>query len=172
MNRVRTWAALGGAAVLALSLGFAANHFLTSDEPDLGALFGTRLPDLNGTETSVGHWRGKVLVVNFWATWCAPCREEIPEFVRLQSEFGPQGVQFVGIAVDQLDKVSQFAVEFKMNYPQLVGGYAALELARRAGDRIQGLPYTLVIDQQGRLVHRELGALEVRKLRSIFAKLL
>ena len=75
------------------------------------------MPDVEGREQALGQWQGKVLVVNFWATWCAPCREEMPEFVRAQAELGGKGLQFVGIAVDQADKVRQFAQEIGINYP-------------------------------------------------------
>src|SRR5262249_21406610 len=78
------------------------------------------LPDVDGEQESLSQWAGKVLIVNFWATWCAPCREEMPEFVTFQQEFGAKGVQFVGIAVDEGVKVKQFATELKLNYPALI----------------------------------------------------
>ena len=87
--------------------------------------------------------RGRVLVVNFWATWCAPCREEIPGFVRLQERYGPRGLQFVGIAFDQPDKVAEFGREFRVNYPLLLGGLDTMELLRDAGNRAGVLPYGL-----------------------------
>ncbi|CAG1004106.1 partial Thiol:disulfide interchange protein TlpA, partial [Burkholderiales bacterium] len=79
-------------------------------------LFAVTLPDADGGEQPLAQWKGKVLVVNFWATWCAPCREEMPMFVRVQRDDGPRGLQFVGIAVDQVDKVRQFAGEIGLNY--------------------------------------------------------
>jgi thiol-disulfide isomerase/thioredoxin len=179
VKNLRNGAMLLGVALLALALGVLANYLREdpgngnlSPDPDVRALLDARFPDLQGAQTSLGQWRGKVLVVNFWATWCAPCREEIPGFVGLQDEFGPQGVQFVGIAADEQVKVVQFVSEFKMNYPQLVANYAGLDLARRAGDRIEALPYTLVLDRDGKLVHRELGVLRADRLRTIFSKLL
>jgi thiol-disulfide isomerase/thioredoxin len=102
------------------------------------------LPDLDGKEQALGQWKGKVLIVNFWATWCVPCREEMPEFVKLQKEFGDRGVQFVGIAVDDPAKVRQFAAELGLNYPALIGGYGAIELSKSLGNRVGALPYTLV----------------------------
>jgi len=81
-----------------------------------------QLADVKGATRSLGEWRGSVLVVNYWATWCAPCREEIPVFVRLQERYGSRGLQFVGIAIDQPDKVAEFAREFHINYPLLLGG--------------------------------------------------
>jgi thiol-disulfide isomerase/thioredoxin len=80
------------------------------------------------------------MVVNFWATWCVPCREEMPEFVKAQSELGDRGVHFVGIAIDQPDKVDAFATELHLNYPALIGGFGAIELSKVMGNRLGALP--------------------------------
>ena len=93
------------------------------------------LPDPAGKPQRLDQWRGQVLVVNFWATWCVPCREEMPEFIREQAARGGRGLQFVGIAVDQPDKVVRFAEEIGLNYPTLVGGLGAMELSRDLGNR-------------------------------------
>jgi thiol-disulfide isomerase/thioredoxin len=94
-----------------------------------------------------------VLVVNFWATWCAPCREEMPEFIRAQGEWGGRGLQFVGIAVDQADKVRQFAGEIGLNYPALIGGYGAMELSKSLGNQLMALPFTVIIGRDGTVAH-------------------
>jgi thiol-disulfide isomerase/thioredoxin len=154
---------------LAAGLGLA----LWDRQPaDASSLLALSLPDLDGAPQPLAQWRGKVLVVNFWATWCEPCREEMPEFVRAQREFGPKGLQFVGIAVDQRDKVAQFAKEFDLNYPALIGGYEAMDVAKPLGNRLAGLPFTVVLDRQGRIVHTQLGPLKPAALRSIVSKLL
>jgi len=132
----------------------------------------TRVADVKGGSQSLEQWRGQVLVVNYWATWCAPCREEIPGFVRLQERYGGRGLQFVGIAIDQADKVVEFASEFRINYPLLLGGLETIELLRQAGNRAGVLPYTLVIDRKGNLVGRELGGLKEAKLERIIQPLL
>jgi thiol-disulfide isomerase/thioredoxin len=169
--RLRNALLLGIAGVLALAAGF--GLALWDREPaDASALLALSLPDLDGTPQSLTQWRGKVMVVNFWATWCGPCREEMPEFVRAQREFGPKGLQFVGIAVDQHDKVAQFAKEFDLNYPALIGGYEAMDVAKPLGNRLAGLPFTVVLDRQGRIVHTQLGPLKPALLRSIVADLL
>jgi len=136
------------------------------------ALFGVALPDAKGREQSIAQWKGKVLVVNFWATWCVPCREEMPEFVKAQQEFGPRGLQFVGIAVDDVAKVEAFAAELGLNYPSLIGGYGAIELSRSFGNRLGALPFTIIVDRAGRINHTQLGPIKEAQLRAIIVQLL
>ena len=133
---------------------------------------GVSLTDTKGNEQSLAQWKGRVLVVNFWATWCVPCREEMPEFVKAQRELGDRGVQFVGIAIDQPDKIDAFAAELHLNYPALGGGYGAIELSKAMGNRLGALPFTVVVDRAGRVAHTQLGPLKESNLRSILAQLL
>jgi peroxiredoxin len=139
---------------------------------DASALLGVTLPDTAGKEQALAQWRGKVLVVNFWATWCAPCREEMPEFVRAQADLGGRGLQFVGIAIDSPDKVRPFVEEIGLNYPSLIGGYGAMELSKTLGNRLMALPFTVVVDRRGAIVHTQLGPLRDAQLRAIVGQLL
>jgi peroxiredoxin len=139
---------------------------------DAGALFGVALPDTSDREQSIGQWKGKVVIVNFWATWCVPCREEMPEFVKAQREFGGRGLQFVGIAVDEPAKVREFATELGLNYPALIGGYGAIELSKSLGNRLGALPFTVVVDRSGRVNHTQLGPIKANQLRAIIGQLL
>jgi thiol-disulfide isomerase/thioredoxin len=169
--RLRNALLIGLVAALALAAGL--GLALWDREPqDASALLALSLPDIDGTPQPLTQWRGKVMVVNFWATWCDPCREEMPEFVLAQREFGPKGLQFVGIAVDQPDKVARFAKELGLNYPALIGGYEAMDVAKPLGDRLAALPFTVVLDRQGRIVHTQLGRLKPAALRSIVSNLL
>ena len=168
--------ALVGALAMGIGLYFGG---ITSDRDvvemrgkDAGALFGVALPDADGTEQSLGQWKGKVLVINFWATWCVPCRTEMPEFVKTQQEFGGRGLQFVGIAMDEPGKVKAFAVELGLNYPALIGGYGAIELSKTLGNRLGALPFTIIIDRSGHVVHTQLGPIKEANLRSIVTQLL
>lgn len=171
MIKTGTSWAVGALAAAALALG--AYFGLRDDAPaDASTLLALSLPDAAGKEQSIGQWRGKVVVVNFWATWCEPCREEMPEFMRAQTEFGPRGVQFVGIAVDQADKVDKFARDLGLNYPTLIGGYGAVELSKTLGNRLAALPFTIIVDRQGHVAHTQLGQLKPDQLRSIVSKLL
>ena len=96
----------------------------------------------------------------------------MPEFVRAQTEYGARGVQFVGIAVDEADKVDRFAKELGLNYPTLIGGYGAVELSKTLGNRLAALPFTIIVDRQGRVAHTQLGPLKPDQLRAIVGKLL
>lgn len=164
------------AAGMALAVGawFAWSMFEHSEAvgQPATALLGLSLPDPDGKDVAIGQWKGKVLVVNFWATWCAPCREEMPMFTRFQRDMGPKGVQFVGIAVDQPDKVRQFAAELGLNYPTVIGGYGAMELSKALGNSVMALPFTVVVDREGRVAHTQLGQLKEQQLVDIFGKLL
>jgi peroxiredoxin len=161
--------ATAGAIALGLGIGVAV---WDRNAPDAAALLALSLPDTQGTPQSLHQWRGKVLVVNFWATWCEPCREEMPEFVRAQRELGPRGLQFVGIAVDRPEKVVAFAKELDLNYPALIGGYDAVDLSIPLGNRLAALPFTVILDREGRVAHTQLGLLRPAQLRSIVANLL
>jgi thiol-disulfide isomerase/thioredoxin len=171
MNKSLSTFTLGIVGAVALALGA---YFGLRQEPpaDASVLLALSLPDVAGKEQSIGQWRGKVVVVNFWATWCAPCREEMPEFIRAQTEYGARGLQFVGIAVDQVDKVDQFAKELGLNYPTLIGGFGAVELSKTLGNRLAALPFTIIVDRQGHVAHTQLGPLKPDQLRSIIGKLL
>ena len=128
------------------------------------SLLSARLNGLDGNPQSIEQWRGKVLIVNFWATWCAPCREEIPEFVKTQAKFSANGVQFVGIAVDTAERVAIYAKEMGINYPLLVGGIETMDLARDVGDRTGVLPFSVIIDRTGRVVATVIGILKPERL--------
>ena len=161
--------AAAGAIALGLGIGVA----VWDREPsDASALLALSLPDTQGVPQRLAQWRGKVLVVNFWATWCEPCREEMPQFIQAQRELGPKGLQFVGIAVDQPDKVIQFAKELGLNYPALIGGYTAVELSKPLGNRLAALPFTVIVDRKGSIAHTQLGPLKPGQLRSIVDNLL
>jgi peroxiredoxin len=161
--------ALAGAIALAAGIGLALWDRQTPDTKDLLAL---SLPDTQGEKQPLAQWRGKVLLVNFWATWCGPCREEMPEFVRAQRDLGPKGLQVVGIAIDQPDKVSTFARELNLNYPALIATYETMDVAKPLGDRLLALPFTVILDRRGHIAHTQLGPMKPDQLRSILDNLL
>lgn len=130
----------------------------------VSALWPLQFADLRGQPQALSQWRGKVLVLNFWASWCAPCREEMPDFDALRRQYQGRGVEFVGIAIDNEQNVAQFLQTMPVSYPILIGEGAALTLARQLGNNSGALPYTLVIDSGGNIALSHLGLLPREQL--------
>jgi thiol-disulfide isomerase/thioredoxin len=123
-----------------------------------------RLPDPSGRSQDFRQWNDKTLIVNFWATWCEPCREEVPALLRFQHSNSSKGVQVVGIAVDSAPKVQEFAAEYKIAYPLVIGGMDMIDLARKFGNSAGGLPFTVIINPAGRVVATHLGRISETQL--------
>ncbi|MEW5943985.1 MAG: TlpA disulfide reductase family protein [Pseudomonadota bacterium] len=167
----RTRKILIGAALAAVAA--AAGYFsLPPRAPSAAALFAASFDDLSGRPQPLSQWRGKVLVLNFWAPWCPPCRREIPAFIRLQDKYRDRGVVFVGVAVDEPEKVRAFADGIGMNYPVLLGDARAITLARESGNRSGGLPFTLVVNRSGSVALSWVGELPEERLETALKPLL
>ena len=173
------------ALLLFVALGFAGaglatRHFLAPAEPPMGPPSGlrhaefwaARLPDLANRQQAMAQWQGKVVVVNFWAPWCPPCRKEIPGFIALQEKFGEQGLQFIGVALDRADRVKAYATQAGINYPLLLGGDEAVRLGQAAGNRLGGLPYTVVFDRNGNAIAALSGAVPQTRMQTLVQPLL
>lgn len=117
------------------------------------------LQDRDGNLRSIRSWTGKSMIVNFWATWCAPCRREIPLLKAIQQNHGPAGFQVVGVAVDFRDDVLKYAADMSIDYPILIGEEDGLEAVTRFGMGSLGFPFTVFTDDQGRIVATHLGEL-------------
>jgi thiol-disulfide isomerase/thioredoxin len=141
---------LGEGSLPRLSLGHGAADRIDS-LPDF------RLPDLEGHEVQISSFSGKVVIMNYWASWCPPCVREMPMLIRTQEAFDPARVQVVGIAIDRLEAVEQFIEDHPVNYPVLIGDVEAVELSRRLGNRLQGLPFTVIFDHHGRRAFSQVG---------------
>ena len=139
-------------------------QFNTKNSPSPEEVIGTdvaefSLLDLNGERRYLSEWEGKLIAINFWATWCAPCREEIPAFVELQEKYATQGLQFIGIALQQADEVRDFIEEYNVNYPSLVGGDEVIKIASQLGNNIGAMPYTVIITSTGQIAYTHRGPL-------------
>jgi len=117
------------------------------------------LGDRSGKTTPIASFAGKSLIINFWATWCAPCRSEIPLLETLQAEWAGRGASVVGIAVDHRDQVLEFADRFKIGYPLLIGEQDALDAAASFGVTSPVFPFTVFTDRRGEVVALFIGEL-------------
>lgn len=156
------WGLVAGGALLAAVAGYQ----MTNPGRDAEALSPPAsrvsilelvLKDVNGGLQPLERWRGQILVVNYWATWCHPCREEMPGFSRLQDKYRGKMVQFVGISSDDADKIIEFQKTTPVSYPLLIGDMAAMQGSAALGNTRQALPFTAVFDAHGRLAMTRLG---------------
>ena len=175
----RWWQALlaGGVAMVFGIAGYFFYQWRSADAPPDPVAAGqrvlaARLLGIDGQVQPFAQWRGKILVVNFWATWCAPCREEIPGFIQFQERYRAEGVQFVGVAIDQKERVVPYAREMGINYPLVVGGMETLEFSRELGNRASVLPFTLILDRGGKVKMAQVGLLRPEKLEAVIKPLM
>jgi len=127
-------------------------------------LYALKLADADGTVHDLSALRGKIAVVNFWATWCPPCRREIPDFVDVYASTRDQNVAFVGLSIDNAAAVAKFRDEYQVDYPLLIAPTDILELAAQLGNTAQALPFTLILDGEGNIRHLKLGTLSKSEL--------
>ncbi|VAW76956.1 hypothetical protein MNBD_GAMMA12-1100 [hydrothermal vent metagenome] len=130
------------------------------------------MPDRYNKIRNITEWDGKVILLNFWATWCPPCRKEMPAFIQLQKKYASQGFQVIGVALDKMSKVNIFADKIGVNYPLLVGALNAAEISRAYGNAGGQLPYTVFINRQGKLVAAKLGEISKQQAEKIIKQLL
>lgn len=171
--RRRNTLILIGVAAAAAGAGFLAGPGILQRGPgETAALRAARFLDLNGKARTLADWQGKILIVNFWATWCAPCLEEIPILVAVREVFASAGVEIVGIAVDVESKIVEFAKRLSISYPILIGDAGGLDLMRQLGNTAGGLPYTVFLDRDAAPVRHKLGALKRQEIEATLRQLL
>jgi thiol-disulfide isomerase/thioredoxin len=173
MNRRSMLTYVGAGAVAAVAGGALAWRQWSATAPSKSAvdvLYSQQLDALDGAPHSLGQYRGQLLVVNFWATWCPPCVQEMPELDKLQQDVGTKA-HFVGIGVDTADNMIQFIKKVPVRYPLLVAGNVGTELSRELGNTSGGLPFTVVIDEKGTLNKQFSGRLDIANLRQVLATL-
>lgn len=132
----------------------AAGRDLTAHLPEFS------MPDVDGEERHISEWENDILVINFWGTWCAPCREEVPLLIDIQDDYADRDLTVLGIALDDADSVRDFAEEFGINYPLLVGENETLRVMEQFGSGALGMPHTFVIDRDGHVVNFHMGLIE------------
>jgi thiol-disulfide isomerase/thioredoxin len=137
----------------------------------VASLLTQSMVDTKGELQPLSKWKGKPLIVNFWATWCAPCVEEMPELSALQTEIAPNNVQIIGIGIDSTANIAQFTSKYKIAYPLYTGGMDATDISRQLGNQAGGLPFTVLIGRDGQVRKTYLGRLKMQELRKDLALL-
>jgi thiol-disulfide isomerase/thioredoxin len=130
------------------------------------------LPDLAGTLHPISEWHGKILIINFWATWCPPCLKEIPEFIQLQTEYSGQNVQFIGIAIDEAELVADYLSFVDINYPILIAESDGAKLSQQLGNTVSAIPFTAIVNQQQQIIFYHPGELSKQRLTELIKPLL
>ena len=160
-------------AVLALGGGIIARGLLSATgQVSSTSLPNFTLPDVSGQPHAISEWQGKLRVMNFWATWCGPCLKEIPEFIELQNHYTDKGLQFIGIAVDTPEAVATYLSTININYPILVGDMPAISIAHQLGDNMDAVPFTVIVNQQGQIIHQHAGEFSKEKILEVITPLL
>ncbi len=141
-------------------------------QQDTTAAANFTLPDLEGGNHSLSQWKGQVVLLNFWAPWCPPCRKEVPAFIALQEKYADQGFTVVGITVDTRKNAQTFADTTGINYPVLVAEEQGIEIAKQYGNKVGALPYTALIDRQGNIVFTQRNELTRKEAEKALAGVL
>ncbi len=162
------WQALAGVALLFAGLGAYVSLWVAprpAPADPVATLFAGQLPDAQGTPQAMGQWKGKTLLINFWATWCAPCVEEMPELSGLQGEIAGRNAQIIGIGIDSPANIAQFTAKYKISYPLYVAGLNGAEVSRAFGNELGGLPFSVLVSPDGAIKKTYLGRLNLAQVR-------
>lgn len=174
--KVREWLLLTCVGLAGLLIGagvYSLSSRKTAPAPSVAEIaLHANFIDIEGKAHTLNQWKGKIMVVNFWATWCPPCITEIPEFIQLQKQYQNRDVTFIGIAVDEKAKVADFMQRVKFNYPSLLGGLESMEIAKKLGNRFGTLPFTVVISRDGKLTSTHMGTLNRQQMEALIKPLL
>ncbi len=125
------------------------------------------LKDMHGNQRSSQEWQDKTLLLNFWATWCPPCRKEIPLLIDAQNQHAKVGLQVIGIALEDAEPVRQYAEEIGLNYPSLVGSVQVIDLGNTLGNQIGALPFTVLVAPNGKILETHMGELNQTELQRL-----
>lgn len=168
MSRKQTWwvAAAVASIALATGLSLAVRHYSTTGAGmSAEAFFARTFNDLDGQPVEMARWKDRIVVVNFWATWCPPCVEEMPDLQRAHDEYADRGVTVVGLGIDSPAALKRFRDQHGLSLPLFAAGAAGSELGRTLGNPSGALPYTILVDRKGRIVRSHLGQIHPAELR-------
>ena len=168
MNR-RQWIMISGISVLALLAGVFSSQFISqtglASDPSIKAFFANSWQTPDGKSANSENWRQKVLIVNFWASWCPPCVEEMPTLDKIAQEYATKNVLIVGIGIDSPSNIREFLLKTPVSYPIVIGGLEGSNLAKQMGNAQGALPYTVIINSKGKAIFTKLGKISEEELR-------
>ena len=169
MNR-RQWMIIITISLLALFAGVLTSQWIyktgLASDPAVKAFLSNPWQTPDGKAIDTQKWQGKILVINFWASWCPPCVEEMPTLDKLQQDFLQQNVLFVGIGIDSPSNIRDFLSKTPVSYPIVIGGLEGSNLSKQLGNSQGALPYTIIIDAKGKATYSKLGKITEDELRS------
>jgi thiol-disulfide isomerase/thioredoxin len=163
---------LGGVGLAAAVAGAVFGPVLLRSRSGAGQLLSASFPDAAGRPHSLSEWLGRPVLFNFWATWCVPCREEVPLLVDFHRKHAANGVQVVGICADQVVKMLEFAGTYKIGYPMLVADAGVFPLLRKIGNELGALPYSIFLDRNGAVAYTKTGAVTEAELERVLASMM
>jgi thiol-disulfide isomerase/thioredoxin len=169
MTRNQTLLAFMATAAIAAGAGAGMAWLRTAAAPAATAavaLFSSTFDDADGRPQPIAQWQGRPLVVNFWATWCPPCVEEMPDLQRIRDEYRGRGVEIIGVGIDNADRIREFRDRLGLTLPLLVAGAGGTEVGRELGNQAGVLPYTVLVAHDGKVVQRKVGRVNPRELRA------
>ena len=167
----RALAAGGLVAVAAIAAGIGAGVWRVGAARDAAAaraLFALTLPDAGGTAQPLSQWEGRPLVVNFWAPWCAPCVEEMPDLQRFRDQYRSRGLEVIGLGIDTAPRIREFRDQNRITLPLLVAGLEGSAIGDQLGNTAGVLPYTVLIGANGRVLERKVGRVRPEELHRWF----
>jgi len=184
MSKLTQGLIIAGIAIVGLVGGFFLNQYLNENQastiqaqrkvdistPEIRPDFA--LKDLEDKIHNAKEWDGKVLMINFWATWCPPCRREIPAFIELQDAYQEKGFEIIGIAIDSKQSVIDFVDPMGVNYTMLMGEDEGISLSQAYGNRLGVLPYTVFVDRKGRIISTHRNEMSFKMAEEIIKPLL
>ena len=168
MNR-RQLAIICGISLIALLAGVLTSQWISksglASDSSVKAFLANPWQNPDGKPVDTSQWQGKILVANFWASWCPPCIEEMPTLDLLQQEYLQQNVLFVGIGIDSPSNIREFLKSTPVSYPIVIGGLEGSNLSKQMGNTQGALPYTVIINAKGKSTYTKLGKISEEELR-------
>jgi thiol-disulfide isomerase/thioredoxin len=159
-------------ALLALAAGGLTRYLFKSPQQAVLVLPAFSLPDTASVIRDSAEWQGTVRLINFWATWCPPCKKELPLLMALHNTYAANGLVVLGIALDDSVSVMNFLASTPISYPLLLGEQSGITLARQLGNRVDVIPFTVIVDKQNHIIYQHQGELTKNDVVSVLQPLL